>query len=154
MEHSGAAGKIFLITKSRTRPAINDTPKDLLQDGTATQYLEPLGTAGVLKKQKMSRTHLLYQQTAPRTVDGVELAAFAIAAMEGEEFMCRTVGSHLGSNEPLLKGNSIARTTDPLKPWLPHKDSNLDKEIQNLSCYHYTMRHLANTALRSRGRDL
>ena len=28
-----------------------------------------------------------------------------------------------------------------LKPWLPRKDSNLDKEIQNLSCYHYTTRH-------------
>jgi hypothetical protein len=25
--------------------------------------------------------------------------------------------------------------------WLPRKDSNLDKEIQNLSCYHYTTRH-------------
>ena len=25
--------------------------------------------------------------------------------------------------------------------WLPRKDSNLDKEIQNLSCYRYTTRH-------------
>jgi hypothetical protein len=24
--------------------------------------------------------------------------------------------------------------------WLPRKDSNLDKEIQNLWCYHYTTR--------------
>lgn len=24
--------------------------------------------------------------------------------------------------------------------WLPHKDSNLNKQIQNLRCYHYTMR--------------
>ena len=24
--------------------------------------------------------------------------------------------------------------------WLPHKDSNFDKQIQNLLCYHYTMR--------------
>ena len=24
--------------------------------------------------------------------------------------------------------------------WLPHKDSNLDTQIQNLQCYHYTMR--------------
>ena len=24
--------------------------------------------------------------------------------------------------------------------WLPHKESNLDKQIQNLLCYHYTMR--------------
>jgi hypothetical protein len=28
-----------------------------------------------------------------------------------------------------------------IKGWLPRKDSNLDKEIQNLSCYHYTTRH-------------
>lgn len=27
--------------------------------------------------------------------------------------------------------------------WLPHKDSNLNKQIQNLRCYHYTMRQLA-----------
>ncbi len=26
--------------------------------------------------------------------------------------------------------------------WLPRKDSNLDKEIQNLSCYHYTTRQI------------
>lgn len=26
--------------------------------------------------------------------------------------------------------------------WLPHKDSNLNKQIQNLRCYHYTMRQL------------
>ena len=26
------------------------------------------------------------------------------------------------------------------RKWLPHKDSNLNKQIQNLRCYHYTMR--------------
>ena len=30
--------------------------------------------------------------------------------------------------------------------WLPRKDSNLDKEIQNLSCYHYTTRHAEERA--------
>ena len=29
-----------------------------------------------------------------------------------------------------------------LYKWLPHKDSNLNKQIQNLRCYHYTMRQL------------
>ena len=30
---------------------------------------------------------------------------------------------------------------------LPRKDSNLDKEIQNLSCYRYTTRHRAELDL-------
>ncbi len=29
-----------------------------------------------------------------------------------------------------------------LEKWLPRKDSNLDKEIQNLSCYRYTTRQM------------
>ena len=33
-----------------------------------------------------------------------------------------------------------------LLEWLPHKDSNLNKQIQNLRCYHYTMRQWVKTA--------
>jgi hypothetical protein len=30
---------------------------------------------------------------------------------------------------------------DARKEWLPSKDSNLEREIQNLLCYHYTKGH-------------
>ena len=33
-----------------------------------------------------------------------------------------------------------SRESPAINDWLPRKDSNLDKEIQNLSCYHYTTR--------------
>lgn len=32
--------------------------------------------------------------------------------------------------------------------WLPHKDSNLNKQIQNLLCYHYTMRQYGTKTAR------
>ena len=37
-----------------------------------------------------------------------------------------------------------------INDWLPRKDSNLDKEIQNLSCYHYTTRHCRGTRAKTR----
>ena len=38
-------------------------------------------------------------------------------------------------------GNAILSSKSFSNPrWLPHKDSNFDKQIQNLLCYHYTMR--------------
>ena len=36
--------------------------------------------------------------------------------------------------------------------WLPRKDSNLDKEIQNLSCYRYTTRQSRTEDVRRSGR--
>ena len=37
--------------------------------------------------------------------------------------------------------SEIANRKSEMK-WLPRKDSNLDKEIQNLWCYHYTTRQI------------
>ena len=38
--------------------------------------------------------------------------------------------------------------------WLPRKDSNLDKEIQNLSCYRYTTRQEQCSGRGNAGRTL
>ena len=40
-----------------------------------------------------------------------------------------------GRRELVLVGSTRTKKTA-----LPHQDSNLDKKIQNLLCYHYTMR--------------
>ncbi len=50
-------------------------------------------------------------------------------------------------------GWSKSITSSP-KGWLPRKDSNLDKEIQNLSCYHYTTRHRRGTRRKPRSCSL
>ena len=44
-------------------------------------------------------------------------------------------------NRPLAIGD-LRRAATGAIAWLPHKDSNLDKLIQNQLCYHYTMRQL------------
>jgi hypothetical protein len=41
---------------------------------------------------------------------------------------------------PKTKGNSIKTTVFARElDWLPDKDLNLDKQIQSLLCYHYTI---------------
>ena len=50
----------------------------------------------------------------------------------------RTIKLGQKSLVQLMKNKKTA--VHGLLKWLPHKDSNLNKQIQNLRCYHYTMR--------------
>ena len=53
----------------------------------------------------------------------------------------RRVAPKFLSRETSARHRRDLRATRQGWTWLPRKDSNLDKEIQNLSCYHYTTRH-------------
>jgi hypothetical protein len=88
----------------------------------------------------ISETFLVLIENVPRLVADGELSI-----LRGD-----VINPHFASS-----GSSRHQTTprfvmlvEAKLKWLPRKDSNLDKEIQNLLCYHYTTRQFPIRALK------